>query len=104
MSLTEETKYALEAVISEIGTTLPGRFTWRMLQIGTPYIDIARVHGIWCNNRSHIADSIETIVYHASHGSSVEEIKEEMQRLLNRFDLLEALSPINRETHGMELA
>lgn len=99
-----DTKYALEALLAEIGTTLPGEFVRRMLKISTPYTSIAKVNGIYYNGRSTISDMFETIVYHSGHGSSVEEIKEEMQRLINNFEIFEALPIMNRKTHGMELA
>lgn len=88
----KDTKRAIEGLLVEFGQTLPTRFEWRILKIVEPYVPIAKVNGIWCSGRSFIFDSIETIAYHSGHGSSVEEVKDELEYFINHIEILDRLS------------
>jgi len=88
----KETKRALEDLLSEFGQTLPTQFNGRILKIGMPYTKIARVNGIYYERRSYIFDGIETLVYHSDHGSSIEELKDEMKWFIYHIEMLDRLS------------
>jgi len=92
----EETKIALESLLTEFGFTLPSRFLDRMINIGRSFVHISTVNGIWYEGRSYIFDSIETIIYHSGHGSSIEELRDEMRWLIDHLHMLNNLSMRNR--------
>jgi hypothetical protein len=89
-----ETKYALEALLAEIGTELPGNFIGRLMCIGEPYFDPRFKFSFFAAGRSRIYDHIDAIQYHSNHGSDIDEIKFEMKHLIDNIENLDTPSRI----------